>query len=166
MINLFILSYKWNLIEAIIKKGHRKYTIEIKQKILELIHLNYSLHFLSNKLGIDKSVFRDWIKKENLILEVKNKDKKYRCNRVQGLNTFFNDENENKIYSWIFEKRSNHLPISIKSIIVFAGTIDETFSIKTLNARLQWAYRFIKLYKLSIRLFPIKGKLFLKQKKL
>ena len=87
MINLFILSYKWNLIEAIIKKGHRKYTIEIKQKILELIHLNYSLHFLSNKLGIDRSVFRDWNQKENLIL-IKNKDKKYRCNRVKGLNIF------------------------------------------------------------------------------
>lgn len=74
-------------VEEMLKKGHRKYTIEFEQKVLELINLKYTLHFLSNKLGIDRKVFRDWIKKKNLILLVKNKDIKYRCNRIKGLNT-------------------------------------------------------------------------------
>ena len=49
------------------------------------------------------------------------------------------------------------MPISTKSLIAFAGTIDETFSTKTINAKLQWAYRFIKRYRFSIRRIPHKG---------
>ena len=86
-----------------------------------------------------------------------NKDKKYRCNRIKGLNIFFNDEDENKNYNWIVEKRSNHLPIITKSLIAIAATIDEKLSTKTLNAKLQRAYSFIKRYSLSIRRITHKG---------
>lgn len=44
-----------------------------------MIDLNVSFHQISDKLGIDRSVLRDWKKKREQLLDVKNKDKQYRC---------------------------------------------------------------------------------------
>ena len=49
------------------------------------------------------------------------------------------------------------MPINTKSLIAFDWTIDEKFSIKTLNVKLQWTYRFIKRYRLSLRRISHKG---------
>ena len=47
------------------KNKHKKNNIEFKLKVLKLIGLNVSLHQISAKLGIDRSILRDWKKKEN-----------------------------------------------------------------------------------------------------
>ena len=61
------------------KNKHKKYNIEFKLKVLKLIDLNVSLHQIITKLGIDRSILRDWKKKREQLLEVKNKYKQYRC---------------------------------------------------------------------------------------
>lgn len=47
-------EYKLNILEKEVKSGHNKYTIDFKLKVIELIHLNISLHSISNRLGIDR----------------------------------------------------------------------------------------------------------------
>ena len=65
--------------------SHKKYTVDFKIKVLKLIHSNYSLHFLSNKLKIDRKTLREWMDKESSLLMVKNKDVKYRSNKTKGI---------------------------------------------------------------------------------
>ena len=154
-----------NEVEEILKKGDRKYTIEFKQKVLELIHLNYSLHFLSNKLGINRSLFRDWIKKEILILQVKNKDKKIDA-LISDLSTFFMRKKKILFITGLSKKEKIIFPVSTKSLISFASSLEESFKNKTLNAILQLAYRYIKGYYLSVRQISHKRQTIPEKKKL
>jgi hypothetical protein len=41
---------------------HKKSTIDFKLKVIELIHLNLSYHYISKRLGIDRKVLRDCVK--------------------------------------------------------------------------------------------------------
>jgi len=132
------------------KNKHKKYNIEFKLKVLKLIDLNVSLYQISAKLGIDRNILRDWKKKREQLLDVKNKNKQYRCKRTKGLNTIFTEE-ELIIKNWIVSCRKNYAPVSTKSLICYAGNIKEKFKDKDLNLKLQWAYRFLKRYGFSIR---------------
>ena len=133
------------------KNKHKKYNIEFKLKVLKLIDLNVSLHQISAKLGIDRNILRDWKKKREQLLDVKNKDKQYRCKRTKVLNTIFTEEEELIIKNWIVSCRKNYAPASTKSLICYAGNIKDKFKDKDLNLKLQWAYRFLKRYGFSIR---------------
>jgi len=74
------------------KNKHKEYNIEFKLKVLKLIDLNVSFHQIGAKLGIDRIILRDWKKKRELLLDVKNKDMQYRCKRTKGLNTIFTED--------------------------------------------------------------------------
>lgn len=90
-----------NELEEKIKKGHKKYTIDFKLKVIELVHLNFFIHFISNKLNIDRNTIREWLKNEDSLKLVSNKDKKFRSNRNTSYNTYFSPEEESKIYNWM-----------------------------------------------------------------
>ena len=60
------------------KNKHKKYNIDFKLKVINLYHINNSIHLLSNKLGIDRKVIRDWINKEQELKSLTNKKNKYR----------------------------------------------------------------------------------------
>ena len=128
------------------KISHKKYIIDFKIKVLKLIHLNYSLHLLSNKLNIDRKTLREWKEKETSLQLVKNKAIKYRCNKTKGFIKVFNDEEEDQIYNWIITKRENKLPFSTKSLCCYAGNLKKEFADKMINTQLQWAYRFLHRY--------------------
>ena len=146
-----------NELEEKIKKGHKKYTIDFKLKVIELVHLNFSIYFISNKLNIDRKTIREWLKNEDSLKLVSNKDKKFRSNRNTSYNTYFSPEEESKIYNWIIECRNGLKPVSTKSVISFAGNIKNEFYNKTMNTKLQWTYRFLKRYGFSIRRITHKG---------
>jgi len=63
-------------LENLAKIGHKKYTIESKIKVINLYHMNLSIHLLSNKLIIDRKVIPDLINKEADLQNVKNIKKK------------------------------------------------------------------------------------------
>ena len=146
-----------NELEEKIKKGHKKYTIDFKLKVIELVHLNFSIYFISNKLNIDRKTIREWLKNEDSLKLGSNKDKKFRSNRNTSYNTYFSPEEESKIYNWIIECRNGLKPVSTKSVISFAGNIKNEFYNKTMNTKLQWTYRFLKRYGFSIRRITHKG---------
>ena len=99
-----------NVLAKTSKISHKKYTVDFKIKVLKLIHLNYSLHLLSNKLNIDRKTLREWKEKETSLQLVKNKSIKYRCNKTKDfIKVFNNDEEEYQIYNWIITKRENKL---------------------------------------------------------
>ena len=62
----------------------RKFTVDFKLKVIKLIESNVSLHVISDKLKIDRKVLRDWRDKKQSLMEVRNKNKKFRCNRNNG----------------------------------------------------------------------------------
>ena len=66
---------------------HKKYTIQFKIKVIELIHMNIALHLISNKLGIDRHLLREWLAKESEHRAVKQKDKKFRCAKLKSNHT-------------------------------------------------------------------------------
>ena len=105
-----------NELEDKIKKGHKKYSVEFKLKVIELIKLNFSIHYISNKLSIDRKTIREWLQKEDCLKIVSNKGKQFRCNRNTGKTTYFSEE-ELKIYNWIIECRESGKPLSTKSVI-------------------------------------------------
>ena len=146
-----------NELEDKIKKGHKKYSVEFKLKVIELIKLNFSIHYISNKLSIDRKTIREWLQKEDCLKIVSNKGKQFRCNRNTGKTTYFSEEEELKIYNWIIECRESGKPLSTKSVISYASKIKEDFFNKTLNTKLQWTYRFLKRYGFSIRRVSHKG---------
>ncbi len=81
-----------NVLAKTSKISHEKYTVDFKIKVLKLIHLNYSLRLLSNKLNIDRKTLREWKEKETSLQLVKNKAIKYRCNKTKDFIKVFNDE--------------------------------------------------------------------------
>ena len=40
-------------LEKEMKATHKKYSIKFKLKVIELIHLNLSYHYISKRIGID-----------------------------------------------------------------------------------------------------------------
>jgi hypothetical protein len=74
-----------NELEEKIKKGHKKYTIDFKLKVIELVHLNFSIHFISNKLNIDRKTIREWLKNEDSLKLVSNKDKNFDLIEIQAI---------------------------------------------------------------------------------
>ena len=67
-------SYDETLLNELAKTAkisHKKYTVDFKIKVLKLIHLNYSLHLLSNKLNIDRKTLRDGRKRNHLYFWLK-----------------------------------------------------------------------------------------------
>ena len=67
----------------------RKFTVDFKLKVIKLIESNVSLHVISDKLKIDRKVLRDWRDKKQSLMEVRNKNKKFRCNRNNGEKKIF-----------------------------------------------------------------------------
>jgi len=68
----------------------RKFTVDFKLKVIKLSESNISLYVISDKLKIDRKIFRDWRdNKINSLMEVRNKNKKFRCNRNNGEKKIF-----------------------------------------------------------------------------
>ena len=67
----------------------RKFTVDFKLKVIKLIESKVSLHVISDKLKIDRKVLRDWRDKKQSLMEVRNKNKKFRCNRNNGEKKIF-----------------------------------------------------------------------------
>lgn len=129
---------------------HKKYSIEYKLKVLKLIDLGVSLHKINENLGIDRKTLRDWKDKKNQSLEIKNKDKRFRCKRTTGLTTFFPEDDEIIIKNWIISCRKKYVPVSTKSLVCYAGNINPTFKAKSLKVQLRWSYRFLRRHGFSI----------------
>ena len=60
--------------------------------------MNISIHSISNKLGIDRKLIREWIKNEINLNNIPNKDIRYRACKSSGLIKDFSDEKEEKIF--------------------------------------------------------------------
>ena len=71
------------------KNKHKKYNIDFKLKVINLYHINNSIHLLSNKLGIDRKVIRDWINKEQELKSLTHKKNKYRGKKIKVLLEIF-----------------------------------------------------------------------------
>ena len=60
-----------------LRKDIKKYSIDFKLKDINLEHLNISIHSISNKLGIDRKIIRDWVNKEPTLSDIPNKDSRF-----------------------------------------------------------------------------------------
>lgn len=110
---------------------HKKYSIDFKLKVLKLIELKASKHKISDKLGIDRKIIREWSDNKNSLLKVANKETSFRCNRKTGIKSYFSDFEELEIIKWISEKCKELKPISTKSLVSFAGIIKPEFKKST-----------------------------------
>ena len=139
------------------KNKLKKYTIEFKLNVLELLELNVSLHEIESRLGISRKSIRDWRNKKKDLLDISNKPMRYRCLRTKGLNTALTEEESFKVKNWIIENRKKFLPISTKSLVSYVGTINDKFREKNIKVKLRWAYRFLKRNGFSIRRISHRG---------
>ena len=139
------------------KNKLKRYTIEYKLKILKLIELNVSLHQIENKLGISRKTLREWREKKSLLNDVINKGNRYRCDRKLGIKRNFTEEEEYLIKNWIIDCRKKYAPVSTKSLVCYAGSLNEDFKAKNLKVKLRWAYRYLKRNGFSIRRISHQG---------
>ena len=135
-------------LEKELKKQHRKYSIYFKIKAIELSIMNISIHSISNRFGLYRKIIRDWIKNGNNLNNIYNKDKRYLTYKSCGIIKVFSDEEEEKIFVWIKEKRDNKLPVSTKRILAYSCSLKSVFSNKKIDAQINLVYRFIKRYAL------------------
>ena len=77
------------------------------------------MHSISEKLKIDRKILRDWWDKKASLLEVKNKNNKFRCHRENTEKKNFSEEQEEKIRNWIISIHNIHIPLSIYQIFSF-----------------------------------------------
>ena len=115
-------------LENEIKKGYKKYSIDFKLKVINLVHLNISIHSISNKLGIDRKLIRDWVNKEATLSGIPNKYSRFRINKSSGIVKIFIDLEEDMILEWLSERRRNNLTVSTKSLISYASSLKDNFS--------------------------------------
>ena len=115
-------------LENEIKKGYKKYSIDFKLKVINLVHLNISIHSISNKLGIDRKLIRDLVNKEATLSGIPNKDSRFRINKSSGIVKIFTDLEEDMILEWLSERRRNNLTVSTKSLISYASSLKDNFS--------------------------------------
>jgi len=115
-------------LENEIKKGYKKYSIDFKLKVINLVHLNISIHSISNKLGIDRKLIRDWVNKEATLSGIPNKDSRFRINKSSGIVKIFTDLEEDMILELLSERRRNNLTVSTKSLISYASSLKDNFS--------------------------------------
>ena len=95
--------------------------------------MNISIHSISNRLGLDRKIIRDWIKNGNNLNNIYNKDKRYRIYKSSAIIKDFLDEEEEKIFVQIKKKRDNKLPISTKSILAYAYSLKTAFPNKKID---------------------------------
>ena len=115
-------------LENELKKGYKKYSINFKLKVINLVHLNISIHSISNKLGIDRKLIRDCVNKEATLSGIPNKDSRFRINKSSGIVKIFTDLEEDMILEWLSERRRNNLTVSTKSLISYASSLKDNFS--------------------------------------
>ena len=139
------------------KNKLKRYKIEYKLKILKLIELIVSLNQIENKLGISRKTLREWREKKSLLNDVINKSNRYRCDRKLGIKRNFTEEDEALIIIWIIECRKKYAPVSTKSLVCYAGSLNENFKAKNLKVKLRWAYRYLKRNGFSIRRISHQG---------
>jgi hypothetical protein len=120
-------------LEKVAKKPHKKNSIDFKLNVIKLSKMNIYIHSISNRLGIDRKIIRDWIKNEIILKNISNKDKKYRICKSSGVIKDFSDEEEEKIFMWIKEKRDNKSLISAKSILAYACSLKTAFPNKKID---------------------------------
>ena len=151
-------------LENELKKGYKKYSIDFKLKVINLVHLNIIIHSISNKLGIDRKLIRDQVNKKATLSEIPNKYSRFRINKSSGIVKIFTDLEEDMILELLSERRRNNLTVSTKSLISYASSLKDNFSNNNLAAKLKQAYRFIKRKGLSIRRFSHLGQRILEDK--
>ena len=98
-----------------------------------------SIHSISNKLGINRKLIRDWFNKETFLLEIHNKVSRYRNNKGQAVVKIYADHEEEMILEWLSERRRNNLPVSTKSLISYKSSLKVNYANKNLSAKLKWA---------------------------
>ena len=124
-------------LENELKKGYKKYSIDFKLKVINLVHLNISIHSISNKLGIDRKLIRDWVNKEAILSGIPNKDSRFRINKSSGIVKIFTDLEEDMKLELLSERRRNNLTVSTKSLISYASSLKDNFSNNNLAAKLK-----------------------------
>ena len=93
---------------------YRKYTDEFKLKVINLIQSGLSLHMISDRLNIDKKLLRGWRDKKYSLLDVQNKNIKFRYHRDNEDKKIFCKNQEEEIKNWIIDTREKHLPLLTK----------------------------------------------------
>ena len=97
-----------------------------------------SYHYISKRLGIDRKILREWIEKEDSLKIISNKDKKFLCNKTSGFITNLSEDEELAVLSWVRENRDKNKPISIKSLLAYACSINKNLGLKKFNAQQKW----------------------------
>ena len=134
-----------------LKKFRHKYSVDFKLEILYKLNAGISLHSIEKNMNLDRGMIRRWKKNESFLRGIKNKGKRYRKNRIGGINKTMSEDEEEEICKFIKEARENKKAIGTKSVVAFAGSINSSFNNKTIHTQLMCCYRFIKRHDSSIR---------------
>ena len=113
--------------------------------------MNISIHSISDRLGIDRKTIREWVKNSSAFSDIRNNKIRYRLGKTTGIIKNFTDTEEEDIIKWLTERRNRNLPVSTKSLIGYASSINTKFANKSISAKIKWAYRFIKRNGFAIR---------------
>ena len=133
------------------KKNHKKYSVDFKLKVINLVNINKSIHSISNRLGIERKTLREYEKNISALSDIRNNTKRYRIGKTTGIIKNFSDSEEEDIIKWLTERRNRSLPVSTKSLISYASSINNVFVNKNLSTKIKWAYILIKQNGFAIR---------------
>ena len=128
---------------------YKKYSIDIKIKIINLIRGGNSLHSVEEKYGIDRHCIRDWLNNEEKLIMVNNKTQKYRL-PGGGRHPEYQCIDE-ELCSYIDYLRAMGIAVSTNQIIVKAIELLPILKEKSYHSLCNYCYRFLKRKKYSFR---------------
>ena len=128
---------------------YKKYSIDIKIKIINLIKGGNSLHSIEEKYGIDRHCIRDWLNNEEKLIIINNKTEKYRLPGGGRLPEYQCIDEE--LCSYIDYLRAMGIAVSTNQIIVKAIELLPKLKEKSYHSLCNYCYRFLKRKKYSFR---------------
>ena len=133
-----------------------------KKKIIDLYRLDkikFSIHKLSEKIGVSRSMISDWNKNyEKIIAQI---DLNKKNIKGQGKKSIF-IEKENELIIYIEELRKAKIAVNTDIIIAKMISLEPLLKEKSRWALFKMCYRILKKYGLSIRKATHLGKHYLK----
>jgi hypothetical protein len=126
------------------------YTAKRKLEVIEYAENNGN-RAAARHFGCNEASVREWRKSKSVIQKMPS-DK--RCLRRGSVKS---TELEQKLKSWIVEKRKQSLKVSTVMIGIQAKLLAPDFGVENFNGSANWVYRFMKRNRLGVRMVTTKG---------
>ena len=135
--------------------SRRSYTIGFKLEVVTYAEENGGNMAAQRKYGISEKVVRGWRKQKDILGQMKKTKKALRSGNKPRW-----PELEDRLESFVLEKRAEGIALSAEQILLKAVEIAKTLNIQDFTGNPTWCFRFRKRKNLCLRKCKYKYKVF------